>query len=252
MGYSRLDIQNIKEIPLVMGEKDVIRVAQLLPGVQSVGEGSSGFNVSGSSADQNLFYIDRIPVYNTFHLFGFFSAFNPDIIKEFNLYKSNIPVEYGGRIASVLNVSTREGNRKQFTGRGGISPITGHLAIEGPLKKEKHSFVLSARSSYSDWILKFLEDPSLRKSKASFYDLSAAITIDPDESNLIRFFGYYSSDHFQYKIFRIDPGSRFTGKFNLVCTRFGLHESLGDEHMLDFRGPDAECQSAESAVGRCM
>ena len=198
MGYSRLDIQSVKEIPLVMGEKDVIRVAQLLPGVQSVGEGSSGFNVRGSSADQNLFYIDRIPVYNTFHLFGFFSAFNPDIIREFNLYKSNIPVEYGGRIASVLNVSTREGNKNQFTGRGGISPITGHLALEGPLKKEKHSFVLSARSSYSDWILKFLEDPSLRKSKASFYDLSAAITIDPDESNLVRFFGYYSSDHFQY------------------------------------------------------
>lgn len=198
MGYSRLDIQNVKEIPLVMGEKDVIRVAQLLPGVQSVGEGSSGFNVRGSSADQNLLYIDRIPVFNTFHLFGFFSAFSPDIIKEFNLYKSNIPVEYGGRIASVLNVSTREGNKNQFTGRGGISPITGHLAIEGPLKKEKHSFVLSARTTYSDWILKFLEDPSLRNSKASFYDLSASITIDPDESNLIKFFGYYSSDHFQY------------------------------------------------------
>jgi len=198
MGYSRLDIQTIKEIPLVMGEKDLIRVAQLLPGVQSVGEGSSGFNVRGSSADQNMFYIDRIPVYNTFHLFGFFSAFSPDIIKEFNLYKSNIPVEYGGRIASVFNVTTREGNKNQFTARGGISPITGHVAVEGPLKKEKHSFVLSARSTYSDWILKFLEDPSLRNSKASFYDLSAAVTIDPDESNLIKIFGYYSSDHFQY------------------------------------------------------
>jgi len=198
MGYSRLDIQTIKEIPLVMGEKDLIKVAQLLPGVQSVGEGSSGLNVRGSSADQNMFYIDRIPVYNTFHLFGFFSAFSPDIIKEFNLYKSNIPVEYGGRIASVFNVSTREGNKNQFTGRGGISPITGHLALEGPLKKEKHSFVLSARSTYSDWILKYLEDPALRNSKASFYDLSAAITIDPDERNLIKFFGYYSSDRFQY------------------------------------------------------
>jgi hypothetical protein len=198
MGYSRLDIQVIKEIPIVMGEKDLIRVAELLPGVQSVGEGSSGFNIRGSSADQNMFYIDRIPVYNTSHLFGFFSAFSPDIIKEFNLYKSNIPVEYGGRIASVFNVSTREGNKNQFTARGGISPITGHLAVEGPLKKEKHSFVLSARSTYSDWILKFLEDPALRNSKASFYDLSAAITIDPDESNLIKFFGYYSSDHFQY------------------------------------------------------
>lgn len=198
MGHSRLDIQTIKEIPLVMGEKDVIRVAQLLPGVQSVGEGSSGINVRGSSADQNMFYFDRIPVYNTSHLFGFFSAFSPDIIKEFNLYKSSIPVEYGGRIASVFNVSTREGNKNQLTARGGISPITGHLAVEGPLKKEKHSFVLSARSSYSDWILKFLEDPALRNSRASFYDLSAGITMEPDNSNLIKFFGYYSSDHFKY------------------------------------------------------
>ncbi len=198
MGHSRLDIQTIKEIPVVMGEKDVIKVAQLLPGVQSVGEGSSGINVRGSSADQNMFYIDRIPVYNTSHLFGFFSAFSPDVIKEFNLYKSSIPVEYGGRIASVFNVSTREGNKNQLTARGGISPITGHLAVEGPLKREKHSFVLSARSSYSDWILKFLEDPALRDSRASFYDLSAGITLEPDNKNLIKFFGYYSSDRFKY------------------------------------------------------
>jgi len=198
MGHSRLDIKTIKDIPLVMGEKDVIKVAQLLPGVQSVGEGSSGLNVRGSSADQNMFYIDRIPVYNTSHLFGFFSAFSPDIIKEFNLYKSSMPVEYGGRIASVFNVSTREGNKNQLTARGGISPITGHLSVEGPLKKEKHSFVLSARSTYSDWILKFLEDPALRNSKASFYDLSAGITLEPDNRNLIKFFGYYSSDRFQY------------------------------------------------------
>jgi len=198
MGHSRLDLQTIKEIPLVMGEKDVIKVAQLLPGVQSVGEGSSGLNVRGSSADQNMFYIDRIPVYNTSHLFGFFSAFSPDIIKEFNLYKSSIPVEYGGRIASVFNVSTREGNKNQLTARGGISPITGHLAVEGPLKKEKHSFVLSARSTYSDWILRFLEDPALRNSRASFYDLSAGITLEPDNRNLIKFFGYYSSDRFKY------------------------------------------------------
>ena len=198
MGHSRLDIQTIKEIPLIMGEKDLIKVAQLLPGVQSVGEGSSGFNVRGSSADQNLFYIDRIPVHNTSHLFGFFSAFSPDIIKEFNLYKSSIPVEYGGRIASVFNVSTREGNKNQLTARGGISPITAHLAVDGPLKKEKHSFVLSARSSYSDWILRFLEDPDLRNSRASFYDLSAGVTLEPDNKNLIKFFGYYSSDRFKY------------------------------------------------------
>jgi hypothetical protein len=198
MGYANIDIKTIKEIPLVMGEKDVLKVAQMLPGVQTVGEGASGFNVRGSSADQNLFYINNIPVYNTSHLFGFFSSFSPDIVKDFNLYKSNIPVEYGGRIASVFNVSTREGNKNHVTARGGISPITGHVAVEGPLKKEKHSFVLSARSTYSDWILRFLEDPDLRESRASFYDLSAGITLEPDDRNLVRVFGYYSSDQFKY------------------------------------------------------
>ena len=198
MGYANIDIKTIKEIPLVLGEKDVLKVAQMLPGVQTVGEGASGFNVRGSSADQNLFYINSIPVYNTSHLFGFFSSFSPDIIKDFNLYKSNIPVEYGGRIASVFNVSTREGNKNHLTARGGISPITGHVAVEGPLKKEKHSFVLSARSTYSDWILKLLEDPELRDSRASFYDLSAGLTLEPNDRNMIRIFGYYSSDHFKY------------------------------------------------------
>jgi len=198
MGHAKIDIKTIKEIPLIMGEKDVLKVAQLLPGIQSVGEGSSGFNVRGSSVDENMVYINRIPVFNTSHLFGFFSSFSPDIIKDFNLYKSNIPVEYGGRIASVFSISTREGNKNNLTARGGVSPVTGHIAIEGPIKKEKHSFVLSARSSYSDWLLRFLEDPLLRDSRASFYDLSAGITLEPDTRNLIKAFGYYSSDNFKY------------------------------------------------------
>ncbi|KPK84183.1 MAG: hypothetical protein AMS27_10670 [Bacteroides sp. SM23_62_1] len=199
MGFARLDIKTIKEIPLVMGEKDLLKVAQMLPGIQSVGEGSSGFNVRGSSADQNMFYINKIPVYNTAHLFGFFSSFSPDIIKDFSLYKSNIPVEYGGRIASIFSISTREGNKNRFTGRGGISPVTGHIALEGPLKKEKHSFVLSTRSTYSDWILTRLKDPALRNSRASFYDLSAGVSLEPNEKNLIKIFGYYASDKFKYE-----------------------------------------------------
>jgi hypothetical protein len=198
MGHAQIDISTMKVIPLVMGEKDVLRVAQMLPGIQSVGEGSSGFNVRGSSVDQNMVYVNKIPVYNTSHLFGFFSSFSPDIIKDFNLYKSNIPVEFGGRIASVFNISTREGNKNNLTARGGISPVTGHIALEGPIKKEKHSFVLSARSTYSDWLLRFLEDPLLRDSRASFYDLSAGITLEPDTRNLIKVFAYYSSDKFQY------------------------------------------------------
>ena len=196
MGFESLNMISIKEIPLVMGEKDLLKVAQMLPGIQSVGEGSSGFNVRGSPADQNMFYINKVPVYNTSHLFGFFSSFSPDIVKDFSLYKSNIPVEYGGRLASFFDISTRQGNKNMFTTRGGISPVTGHIAMEGPLKKEYSSFVISARSTYSDWLLSELEDSDLRNSKASFYDISANINIEPNENNLFKIFGYYSSDRF--------------------------------------------------------
>jgi hypothetical protein len=196
MGFEQLDIKTIKEIPLVLGEKDLLKVAQMLPGIQTVGEGSSGFNVRGSPADQNLFYINKVPVYNTSHLFGFFSSFNPDIVKDFSMFKSNIPVEYGGRLASFFDISTRQGNKKNYTARGGISPVTGHIAIEGPLKKEHNSFVVSARSTYSDWLLSELEDPDLRNSNASFYDISTNINIEPNENNLFKIFGYYASDRF--------------------------------------------------------
>ena len=196
MGFESLNMKSIKEIPLVLGEKDLLKVAQMLPGIQSVGEGSSGFNVRGSPADQNMFYINKVPVYNTSHLFGFFSSFSPDIVKDFSLYKSNIPVEYGGRLASFFDISTRQGNKNKFTSLGGISPITGHIAMEGPLKKEYSSFVISARSTYSDWLLSRLQNLDLRNSKASFYDISANINIEPNENNLFKIFGYFSSDRF--------------------------------------------------------
>lgn len=196
MGFERLDIKTIKEIPVVMGEKDLLKVAQLLPGVQNVGEGSSGFNVRGSAADQNLFYINKVPVYNPSHLFGFFSSFSPDVVKDFRLYKSNIPAEYGGRLASYFDISTRDGNRNRFSMRGGISPITGHVAVEGPVKKDHTSYMLGARSTYSNWILKRLENPELRNSNANFYDLAGNITIEPDQKNLVKIFGYHSSDRF--------------------------------------------------------
>ncbi len=198
MGFVNLDTKKIKEIPLVMGERDLMKVAKMLPGIQTVGEGSSGFNVRGSSADQNMYYINKVPVFNTSHLFGFFSSFNPDIIKDFSLYKSNIPVEFGGRLASIFNISTRDGNKNRFTGRGGITPITGHIAVEGPIKKEKHSFVISLRSTYSDWLLKQLRDPDIRNSRASFYDLAASVNLEPDDRNLVKVFGYYTSDRFKY------------------------------------------------------
>lgn len=196
MGFERLDIKSVKEIPVVLGEKDLLQVTRLLPGVQSVGEGSSGYNVRGSPVDQNMIYVNHVPVYNSSHLFGFFSSFNSDMVKEFSLFKSNLPAKYGGRISSFLDISTRQGNMNKYTARGGISPVTGHIAIEGPVIKKKSAFVLSARSTHSDWILKRLHDPELRNSEASFYDFAGTLTYEPDEKNLVKTFGYYSKDKF--------------------------------------------------------
>jgi len=197
MGFTQISIKNIKEIPVVLGEKDVLKVVHMLPGVQNAGEGSAGINVRGSAADQNMFFLNKIPVYNTSHLFGFFSAFNPDIIRDFSFYKSNLPAKYGGRLASVIDISSRQGNNRKFTARGGISPITAKVALEGPIIKDKSSFVLSARSTYSDWILKRMEDPDLRNSNALFYDLAAGINTKLNDRNLIKIFGYYSKDRFR-------------------------------------------------------
>ena len=196
MGFDRLNYKVMKEVPVVMGEKDILKIVQMLPGVQSVGEGSSGFNVRGSSADQNMIYVNKVPVYNSSHLFGFFTSFSPDIVKDFTLYKSNLPARYGGRLASFFDISTRQGNMNQFGARGGISPVTGHLAMEGPIVKEKLAFVISARSTYSDWILNHLEDPDLRDSEASFYDFSGALTWEPSDKTRIKAFGYLSRDQF--------------------------------------------------------
>ena len=196
MGFERLNYQTIKEVPVVLGERDLLKVALMLPGVQTVGEGSSGFNVRGGSSDQNMITLNKVPVYNSAHLFGFFTSFSPDIVRDFSLYKSNLPASYGGRLSSMFDITARQGNMNDFSARGGISPITGHLALEGPIIRDKSAFVISARSTYSDWILRRMEDPDLRDSKASFYDLSASVTLESDEKNLVKAFGYYSRDAF--------------------------------------------------------
>ncbi len=196
MGYEKISAKTLKEIPLFLGEKDVLKVAQMLPGVLNVGEGSSGFNVRGSSSDQNMFYFNKVPVYNTSHLFGFFTSFNPDIINDFTLYKSNIPASYGGRLASVFVITTRQGSKRKFFGQGGISPITGHFSLEVPAIRDKVSIVISGRSSYSDWILKKINDPDIRKSSAFFYDGTFSVNAQINDKNLIKAFGYVSHDRF--------------------------------------------------------
>jgi hypothetical protein len=195
-GLEKISAKAIKEIPMMMGERDILKVAEMLPGIVTVGEGSAGLNVRGGNYDQNAFYINRIPIYNTAHLFGFFPAFNADIVKDFSIYKGHIPAQYGGQLSSVFNIIGRQGNRKRFTARGGISPVAANLSVEGPIKKDTSSFLLSGRYLYSDWILQQINDPVIRTSKASFNDLSASWNYDFRKSQL-SLFVYHSQDAFQ-------------------------------------------------------
>ncbi len=194
MGLDQVSTKNVKKVPLVFGEKDIIKVAMLLPGVQSVGEGSSGFNVRGSPTDQNLFYINNVPIYNTSHLSGFFSAFNADVIDRFSLYKSNIPIQYGGRLSSVFEIKTKTGNNDKVTARGGIGLVTGRLTVEGPLKKDKSNFLIGVRSTYSDWILNFIKDPTVKNSKAQFGDVVGNFSFHLNDNNHLNLFSYVSTD----------------------------------------------------------
>ena len=196
MGLSRLDIQSLKQMPALMGEIDVIRSTLLLPGVQSVGEGASGFNVRGGNADQNLILINQAPVFNPSHLFGFFSVFNPDVIKSFDLYKSGIPARYGGRLSSVLDITMKDGNKRDLVASGGIGPLTGRLTVEGPLQKNRSSFILGGRGTYSDWILNRLPDPELQNSQAGYYDLNGKVNLELSDKDRLDVSAYFSRDNF--------------------------------------------------------
>lgn len=195
-GLEKLSIKHIKELPMLMGESDIIKVSEMLPGIVSIGEGAAGLNVRGGGFDQNAFYYNNIPIYNTSHMFGFFPAFNADIIKDISIYKGYIPAQYGGKISSIFDINTRSGNKKRYTAHGGISPIAGNLTVEGPIKKDTASFLISGRSSYSDWILKQVKDYTIKNSKASFYDLTASLNYDLPKTQ-INVFGYLSQDYFK-------------------------------------------------------
>ena len=198
VGAEKINITSFKLLPTSMGESDIIKSMLLIPGVQSVGEGSAGFNVRGGSTDQNLILLYGAPIYNSSHFFGFFSAVNSDIIKDVTLYKGGIPSRYGGRISSVLDIGTKEGNRNEFAGSAGISPITTHLSLEGPIIKDKLTYLLTARTTYSNWIFGLIKDPALHKSRASFYDANGKITYDLNKNNKIDFSAYTSHDSFRF------------------------------------------------------
>ncbi|MCD4709919.1 MAG: TonB-dependent receptor [Bacteroidales bacterium] len=198
MGVERFSMNSLKQVPVFMGERDVIKISKLLPGITSAGEASVGVNVRGGNVDQNIFYINRLPVYNTSHLFGFFSAFNSDMIRDFSIYKGSVPVNYGGRLSSVFNILTRKGNNKSFTAHAGISPVSANVTAEGPIRKDHSSFLISGRSSYSDWILNQMEDPLIRDSDAFFYDFAGSVNFQPNTSNVFNVFYYQSYDKFRY------------------------------------------------------
>ncbi|QEC51615.1 outer membrane receptor protein involved in Fe transport [Anseongella ginsenosidimutans] len=195
MGMESLSIKAIKQVPAVFGETDILRAVLTLPGVQSVGEASTGFNVRGGSTDQNLILFNDATIYNSSHLFGFFSAFNPDLIKSVELHKSSIPAKFGGRVSSVLDVATRDGNKNKLTGSAGLGLLTGKLAVEGPLIKDRTSFIAGVRSTYSSWLLNLLPE-EYGKSKASFGDFTLHLAHKLNDRNNLYLTGYLSRDRF--------------------------------------------------------
>lgn len=199
IGIEKVRISRIKNIPAVFGEADVIKVVLALPGVKSVGEASSGFNVRGGSTDQNLILFNDGTIYNPNHMFGLFSAFNADVINDIELYKSSIPVEYGGRISSVLEVKGREGNSKKLAGSLGLGVLTSRFHLEGPLGSENTTFIVGARTTYSNWVLNAMpKNSNFSNGNASFYDMNASIRHKVDEKNTIYAYGYYSHDGFGF------------------------------------------------------
>jgi hypothetical protein len=185
MGVDKLDMTQINNVPVIFGEKDILKTISLLPGVKQASEGNTGYYVRGGASDQNLILLDEATVYNASHLFGFFSTFNSDAIKDVSLYKGGMPAQYGGRLSSVLDVKMNEGNSKEYTVDGGVGLISSRIKLEGPIEKDKGSFMISARRTYIDLFLKASPDSNVRGSSIYFYDLNAKFNYHFDEKNAI-------------------------------------------------------------------
>lgn len=196
MSVNKVEMKTIRKMPAFLGEVDVIRSIQFLPGVSTVGEGASGFNVRGGGVDQNLVLLDEAPVYNSSHLFGFFSVFNPDAIKDVKLIKGGIPAQYGGRISSILDVRMKDGNAKKLAVSGGLGTIFSRFAVEAPLFKKKGSFIVAGRRSYIDVLAKPFLNDDLSNSRFFFYDLTAKANYEINEKNTVYLSGYFGRDVF--------------------------------------------------------
>jgi hypothetical protein len=198
IGIEKINTRMIRQIPMGLGEADIIKSSLLLPGIQTVGEASGGYNVRGGNSDQNLVLLDYAPIINSSHFFGFFSAFNSDLVSNVTLYKNGTPAKFGGRISSVMEITPHDADREKVKISGGISPVTGRIMAEGPLVNDKYSFMIGTRATYSDWLLGILKDGKLQNSKAGFYDIQGVLTGRPDARNSFSLSGYLSKDNFEY------------------------------------------------------
>jgi hypothetical protein len=223
MSIVKLTPNKVKEIPAVLGEPDIIRSFQLLPGVTAVADGASGFNVRGGSVDQNLILLDEATIYNSAHLFGLFSVANPDAVKDVNLYKGAIPARYGGRLSSVMDIRQREGNSKQFNGEAGIGLISGRVLLEGPLVKDKSSYMIAGRRSYGDLFLRLIDNSST----ANFYDLNAKVNYTLNEKNRLFLSGYFGRDKFSL-------GSIFNSEWGNATTTLRWNHLFSDKLFANF------------------
>ena len=192
MSVNSLSVGTIKKIPVILGEADVIKSILLLPGVTNAGEGASGFNVRGGAVDQNLILLDEATIFNSSHLFGFFSVFNPDAIKDIKLYKGGIPARYGGRVSSVLDIFQKEGNSKKIKVNGGIGAVASRLLVEGPIEKDKAAFLVGGRASYAHLFLPLFDVDNT----AYFYDLNTKLNYNINDNNSIFLSGYFGRDVF--------------------------------------------------------
>ncbi len=197
-GMQKLSMEEIKDVPVIFGEKDILKTIQLLPGIKSAGDGSTGFFVRGGSADQNLILLDEATVYNASHLLGFFSTFNSDAIKDVTIYKGDMPAQYGGRLSSLLDIRMKDGDDKNYKVTGGLGLIASRLNIEGPIVKNKGSFIISARRTYADLFLKLSKDSDINKSILYFYDINAKANYQINDKNRFFLSGYFGKDDLGY------------------------------------------------------
>ena len=230
MGVERINASFMKTIPAAFGESDVIRAVMTLPGVKTVGEAATGFNVRGGSVDQNLILLNEATIYNPSHMFGIMSAFDTDVVSTADLYKSSIPIELGGRLSSVLDIHGRSGNSKKFSGSVGIGLLTSRLSLEGPLGSENTTFILGGRTTYSNWMMKLLpENSAYSGGKASFSDVSAGISHKFSERNSIQATGYWSRDSYSFK-------GDTTFRYSNASATLAWRHNFSEQSSLDLTG----------------